>query len=171
MACLLTQGYTYLGCKGGLSGLDEVLITEFANVTSTTIVAGVVTVITMSGATKFRKYVLDKEMGMDEDPKTYTQATGTISSAHKVEFTTKGMTTSVKNELSLVMQNTLMVMTKRRNGTYWIYGITKGMDAVTITSGTSKEANGFTGHVVTFSGLEPDFAWEVDASIVAAITA
>lgn len=171
MACLLTQGYTYIGCKGGMSGLDEVRITEFANVTSYTLTAGVITAITMTGTTKFRKYVLDKEMGMDSDDMTFTSGSGTITHAHKVDFTIKGMTTSVKNELKLVAQNVLMIMTKRRDGTYWMFGITKGMDLLTATSGTSKEAVGFTGHNLSFAGLEPNFAWEVDATIVAAITA
>jgi hypothetical protein len=171
MACLLTQGYTFTGCKGGISGIDEVRITEFDNVTAYTLTAGVITAITMSGVTKFRKYILDKEMGMDSDDLTFTPGTGTITYAHKVDFTIKGQTTSVKNELALVAQNVLMIMTKRRNGTYWMFGITKGMDLVTATSGTSKESAGFTGHNLSFIGLEPAFAYEVDASIVAAITA
>lgn len=171
MACALTQGYTYIGCKGGMSGLDEVRWTEFANVTSYTLTAGVITAITMTGVTKFRKYVLDKEMGMDSDDFTFTSGSGTISHVHKVDFTIKGMTTSVKNELTLAGKNVLMVMTKRRDGTYWMFGITKGMDIMTMTSGTSKEATGFTGHNISLQGLEPTFAYEVDSTIVAAITA
>lgn len=171
MACLLTSGYTYLGCKGTISGLDEVRWTEFANVTSYTLVAGVITAITMTGTTKFRKYVLDKEMGMDDDSMTFTSGTGTITYAHKVDFTIKGMTTAMKLELALASKNVLMVMTKRRDGTYWMFGITKGMDIMTISSGTAKEAAGFTGHNISLQGLEPNFAWEVDAAIVAAITA
>jgi hypothetical protein len=171
MACLLTSGYTYLGCKGTISGLDEMRWTEFANVTSYTLVAGVITAITMTGVTKFRKYVLDKEMGMDSDDLAFAQAAGTITYTHKVDFTIKGMTTAMKLELALASKNVLIVITKRRDGTYWIFGITKGMDILTATSGTSKEAAGFTGHNISLQGLEPNFAWEVDASIIAAITA
>lgn len=171
MACALTQGYTYIGCKGGLSGLDEVRWTEFANVTAYTLTANVITAITMAGVTKFRKYVLDKDMGMDSDDATFTSGTGAISYLHKVDFTIKGMTTSVKTELGLALKNVLMVMTKRRDGTYWMFGITKGMDIMTVSSGTAKEATGFTGHNISLQGLEPAFAYEVDSTIVAAITA
>ena len=171
MACALTSGYTYIGCKGGLSGLDEVLWSEFANVTVTTVVANVITVITMTGATKYRKYVLDKDMGMDSSDMTFTSASGTLSSLHKVDFTIKGITTAMQAELKLAMQNVLSVIVKRRDGTYWMYGRTKGMDIMTTTAGSAKEATGFTGHNISLQGIEPDFAIEVTGSIMAAITA
>jgi hypothetical protein len=80
------------------------------------------------------------------------------------------MTTAMKSEIALLAKNTLIILVKRRDGSYWIYGITKGMDLMTASSGSAKEATGFTGHNLSFAGLEPDFAWEVDSSIVAAIT-
>lgn len=171
MACALTQGYTYIGCKGSLSGLDEVRLTEFANVTAITVTANVVTAITMTASTKFRKYVLDKDMGMDSDDLAFTPGTGTITYTHKVDFTIKGQTTTVKQEIELVAKNVLLIITKRRDGTYWLFGRTKGMDLMTASSGTAKEAAGFTGHNLSFQGLEPNFALEVDSTIIAGITA
>lgn len=169
MACALTSGYTYIGCKGGLSGLDEVMWTEFANVTAITVTANVVTAITQAGTTVYRLLVLDKEMGMDSSDMTFTSASGTISSLHKVDFTIKGITTAMQAELKLAMQNVLNVIVKRRNGTYWMYGRTKGMDILTTTAGTAKEATGFTGHNISMQGIEPDFAIEVDSTIIAGL--
>ena len=52
MACLLTQGYTFLGCKGGAGGIKKVYITEFENNSGTgstfTATAGLVTAYTLA---------------------------------------------------------------------------------------------------------------------------
>jgi len=31
MACILTSGYSYLGCRGGAGGIKAIYLTEFEN--------------------------------------------------------------------------------------------------------------------------------------------
>ena len=81
----------------------------------------------------------------------------------------KGITTAVKAEMKLVAQNNLIMIVKRWDGTYWLYGKTKGMNLDAATSGITKEANGFKGHTWTFTGVEPSYAVEVDSAIITAL--
>lgn len=169
MACALTSSYTYRGCKGSLSGTDEVYLIEVDNITSFTETANVITTITKVASKVFRKYVLDKEMAMDSSDITFTPASGTNTSLHKVDFTIKNQTTTVQTELQLVLKNNLYAITKRANGTYWLYGRTRGLDVMGITNGTSKESTGFTGYNVSLQGLEPAMAIEVDSTIISGL--
>lgn len=166
MACALTLSYTYRGCKGGLSGTDEVYLIECDNITSFTETANVITTITKVASKVFRKYVLDHEMAMDSSDMTYNAASGPVSCLHKIDFTIKGQTTAVQEELMLLIKNNLYAVVKRANGTYWLYGRTRGLDVMGITAGTSKENTGFTGHNISIQGMEPDPAIEVDSAII-----
>ena len=120
MACILTSGYTFLGCKGGASGIKKIYLTEFENNSGTgytfTATAGLVTAYTLATSKKYRVYALDKEMGMFTSPGTYTPASGTISYEPQIDFTIKKLTTTVIQEIQLVAQNVLTMMVEDING-------------------------------------------------------
>lgn len=169
MACLLTAGYNFAGCKGGASGVSEVLITEFSNVTALALTANVYTTITMATGTQFRQYVLDNEMGLFNDPLAYTDASGTITYEHQVDFTIKGLTIALKAELKLVAQNKLIMIVKDRNGLYWLAGQEKGMDLMTIDSPSGKVMTDFNGFNLSFKGKSTDYMHTVSSSLIAAL--
>ena len=87
MACALTQGYDFNGCKGGAGGIKRVLITEAANITAYTVTANVITAMTLTTGKQFREYKLDAEMGMAESPMVGDAKTDNINYNHKVMFT------------------------------------------------------------------------------------
>ena len=169
MACLLTSGYNYAGCKGGAGGISEVLITEFANLTALVLTANIYTTLTMATGKQFRRYLLDKEMGSWSDNGTYTKESGTFTYAPTVEFTIKSISTALQAEIKLIAQNTLIMIVKDRNGVYRLYAPEKGMDLMTANSGTSKELTSFTGFTLNFMGGETDFAHEVNPALIAAL--
>ena len=61
MACALTQGHTPKVCKTS-AGVKSFLITEFANITSLTRTAGVITTITSAVGTDWFRYKQKSEV-------------------------------------------------------------------------------------------------------------
>lgn len=169
MACLLTSGYNFSGCKGGAGGISEVLITEIDNVTATTLTANVYTAITMASTKQFRRYILDKEMGTWSDNGTYTKESGTWTYEPTVAFTIKGVSTALQAEIKLIAQNTLIIIVKDRNGVYRLFGREKGMDLMTAENTVGKAMTDFAGFNLNFVGGEIDYAHEVSSGIITAL--
>lgn len=176
MSCALTQGYSFAGCKGGGGGISEVLMTEIANVSAIAFTSNQITTITMVATKVFRRYILDSEMGSFNDPLTYTDASGTVTYEHQVDFTIKGLTVALKSEIKLLAQNKLLMIVKDRNGVYWMAGTdgatianAKGMDLMTVDSPSGRALVDFNGFNLSFRGKSTDFMHTVDSSIISGI--
>jgi len=168
MACVLTSGYTFLGCKGGAGGIRRVLITEFENLTGGTFTAsaGVVTTFTL-GTGVYREYLLDKEMGMFSSPGTYTPASGTVSYEPSVDFTIKKLTAAMIQEIHLVAQNVLSLIVEDVNGDYWLFGYDRGMDLLTWSTDSGQAITDMNGHKLSFKGKEIAPIYKVAANQIA----
>jgi hypothetical protein len=168
MACVLTSGYTFLGCKGGAGGIKRVLITEFSNLTGGTFTAtaGVVTAFTL-GTGVYREYLLDKEMGLFSSAGTYTPASGTISYEPSVDFTIKKLTSAMIQEIHLVAQNTLSLIVEDINGDYWLFGYDRGMDLMTWSTDSGQAITDMNGHKLSFKGKEIEPIYKVNSGLIA----
>jgi hypothetical protein len=175
MACILTSGYTFLGCKAGAGGIKKVYITEFENNSGTgyafTATAGLVTAYTLATGKKYRVYSLDKEMGMFTSPGTYTPASGTISYEPQIDFTIKKLTTTVIQEIQLVAQNVLTMMVEDINGDYWLFGKDQGMDLLTWGTESGMAITDFNGHKLSFKGKEVSPIYKVTSTLIANLIA
>lgn len=169
MPCALSSGYNFAGCKGGAGGISEVLITEIANLTASTLTANVYTALTMATGTQFRRYVLDKEMGSWSDNGTFTKESGTWTYEPTVAFTVKGVSTALQAEIKLIAQNTLIMIVKDRNNVYRLFGREKGMDLMTAENAGGKALTDFYGFNLNFVGGETDYAHEVSSGIISAL--
>jgi hypothetical protein len=169
MSCALTSGYTFVGCKDAASGIDEVLITEYANVTAITVTSNVITAITMASTKQFRQYVLDKERGEFSYDLTGNKETSINTYLHRVSFTTNNITEAMSRELDLGAKNYTIQIVKGNDGKYRLFGRDKGMEMVTGTNSSAKELAGFHGNVWTFESIQKDRALEVNAGIIAAL--
>lgn len=167
MSCALTSSYTYTGCKGGPGGIKEVLITEFDNVTASTIVANVITSMTLVTGKLFRRYILDKEVGAAEG--NLNAPNGSVSYEHKVDFTLRGLATSTQAEIKLLAQNSLIMIVRDAEDVYRVYGLTRSMDLKTVPGSTGKASADFKINTLTFTGSEPLWPLEVQTSIIAAL--
>lgn len=176
MACALTKGYDFNGCKGGAGGIKRVLITEAANITAYTLTANIITAITLPTGKQFREYKLDAEMGMAESPFTGDPKTDNMTWAHKVMFTIKKFTTSMAAELKLVASNWTVAIVEDRNGTYRAYGLgtalSKSNFLQMVSAGDSTgtamaDFNGFAD--ITLQSTEDNFAYECNSSIITAL--
>lgn len=171
MPCALTSDYSYVGCKGGAGGIRRVLITEYANVdkTTTVIASGVITTLGMVTTKEFKEYLLDKEMGMFTDNMAQTLANGTIVYTPVIDFTVKGLSTSLIQELKLVSQNTLMMIVEDETGSYWMFGYGRGMDLLTASKESGTALGDFRGQKLHFEGKESEPIYGVSSGIIAAL--
>ena len=175
MPCVLTSGYTFLGCKGGAGGIKNVYITEFENNSGTgstfTAAAGIVTAYTLATSKKYRVYSLDKEMGMFTNPGTYTPASGTVSYEPQIDFTIKNLTPAVIQEIHLVSQNVLTMMVQDVNGDYWLCGKENGMDLLTWGAESGTAITDFNGQKLSFKGKEISPIYKVTSTLIANLIA
>jgi predicted transposase YbfD/YdcC len=166
MACALTQGYTFVGCKDQASGIDEWLVTEYANLATLTVTANVVTALTLSAGKQFRQYILDKERGEFSYDLTGSKENSINTYLHKVSFTTNKLTTSITAELDLVAKNYTLQIVKGNDGIYRLFGRVKGMEMTSGTNASAKELGGFHGNVWSFESIQPSFALEVNSALI-----
>jgi hypothetical protein len=170
MSCALTAGYT-LGCRDSVGGIKEVRFIEFANVTGIAITSGfVVSGITTSGSTKFWKYDLTKQTSQFTETITPSMENGTIFYQQDLQIVLNKMTAALRNELRLLGRNRLIAIVTDRNGNNWLLGSGNGLD---LSAGTGQSGTAFgdrNGFDVTFTGMEEQPMYTVQANIIAALT-
>jgi hypothetical protein len=168
MACALTQDYV-LDCKDSLGGLKSVLFIESGNVTSTTEVAGVITVITKTVGKTFFKYDLVKETSSFTETVTASIQNGTIFYAQELSIILNKLQANTRNEILLLAQNNLIAIAEDKNGKYWMLGKVGGLDITGGTSASGVATGDRSGYELTFSGQEKQLAPEVLSSIIAGL--
>jgi hypothetical protein len=156
MSCELVQG-AEIGCRDNVGGVEVIYIANFDNVQSITSTSGVISDITMVGTTKFYTFQLNKEDAQYDSKTTSSIETGTTFYESTTVFTMKKMSASQKNSLSNLAKARLMAIVKDANGTLWVLGETRGVDALEITNGSGKAMGDLNGATVTLTGKEPDF--------------
>lgn len=169
MACALTQGFN-LDCQNGFGGVKEVYVMEFANATTITQTAGVVTLITKATGKQFWKYNLIASTGEADDTLTRNRENGTQMSKQSVKFPINKMTAAVRNELLLLAQNFLLIVVVDRNGTGWLYGSDMGMILETAGGKTGKALTDRNGYELVFSSDEKSLAVPLDATTLGTLT-
>lgn len=171
MGCPLTTGYTYVGCKVGIGGIKRILITESANLATSTLLAGVYTALTLATGKQFREYLLEKEHGGFTDNVVQSIENNSTVYRPQIDFTIGGLTTTVRNELDLALQNNLLVIVESKAGVYWLFGIDGGMDITTITAETGTKYEDFNGQKVTLVGGSGTRSKEISSSLITTLLA
>ena len=168
--CALTSDYTLDECKSGIAGLTKLYFIEKGNVTSMTEVSGVITAITKATGKKFRKYELQRETAFAEDNVESTPANGSIGYRQAITMILNRNSTALRNEILLLGKNLLLAVAEYRDGTFWLYGKTGGLDLNGGKKGSGTAANDRNGYELTFEGVEPELSVEVAADVAAALT-
>ena len=170
MPCALTQNYV-LDCRDSLGGIKSIRVAPWGDVQTLTVAAGVVTGITMRTGAKFYKYDLIKATSSAEEALQASVENGTLFYQPTVNIILNKMRTNTRNELLALAQNLLMVIVEDNNGAFWLYGRVNGMDVTAGGSATGTAMADRNGYTLTFTGMEPELAPSVTASILTAITA
>lgn len=168
MPCALTSGYA-LDCKDSSGGIVEIYFMEKANATTISEASGVVTGITKATGKRFYKYELPKETGSLTETINGNVQNGTIFYSSELKLIVNKLNTTVRNEIKLLAQNTLLAVAKDNNGKYWLVGKSRGVDLTTGTSGTGTAFGDRSGYDLTFTGSEPEPMIEVNSSVAAAL--
>lgn len=175
MSCLaISSGYTYTGCKDNISGVDEIIVTEYNNLDQTNpsnyaTTSNVVTTLVLASTKQGWKYDLGKEMVSASDNATINTESDTVFYTPQITFTTKGFTTLTKVNLDTLSRHRLLIFVKRRNGTWWLAGLDGGMDAKTIENPFGQKYEDFSGHIANFSGKSESPMIEVNAALITAL--
>ena len=168
MSCALSQNYI-LDCRDSLGGLKSVLFIEAGNITDTTEVLGVVTVIDLAVGKFFYKYDLIKETSSFTETITASVQNGTVFYAQELTVILNKLQANTRNEILLLAQNSLVAIAEDKNGKYWMLGKLGGLDLTAGTSASGVATGDRSGYELTFSGQEKALAPEVAAGIIAAL--
>lgn len=168
MSCALSQGYT-LDCRDNAGGAKAAWIIEHANVSGITHADGIITAIGKANNKRFWKYEQIKDTSEAKEDLQANEQNGTVFYAQSVELVLTKMQASIRNEISALAQNYLIIVVQDRNDKYWLYGETNGLTLSTGSAGTGKAMGDRNGYGLTFTGAEPELAKEVDSSIIAGL--
>lgn len=169
MSCALTQGYT-LDCIDSMGGVKEVYLIEFANVSSYTVAAGVVTALVKASAKQFYRYAQVKNTSDASENMAVNEENGTRVVEQSVKIILNKLQTSVRNEMMLVAANRCMAVVVDKNDKPWIYGIKNGLTAKQISAKTGTQMADRNGYEVELMGQEPELAYEVNSSVFTVLT-
>jgi hypothetical protein len=147
--CLLTTGFDN-ECNDGIGGLEpgSFLVTQKENVTATTTVAGVITVLTQTGGTSFYRYRLRKEMMNFDGANTNTPTTGSNFIDNTLVLLMAKMSATKNVELKLLTQKPCISIVRDLNGVYHAFGIETGID-FSVNSSSGKAAADMNGYTIT----------------------
>ena len=168
MACNLTQGRT-IDCRNNTGGIEKIYIANFDDVTITTVAAGVLTGLTQAAATNFYIYNLEKENASLIETHTGSLENGTNFYDSVLDFTTKNLSASESEELTLLDQARLFVIVKTNNGKYWTVGAYFAADKLTGTSVTGMAFGDMSGYSYSITAKEKVRMLEVDILVIDAL--
>lgn len=170
MPCALTSNYL-IDCKDSLGGVKQVWFANFSDITGVTEASGVVTAISKATGKKFYSYQLIRNTASLTETPTGSLENGTMFFQQQLTIILNKMQASTRNELNILSRATLMAVVQDNNGKYWLLGRTNGID---MNGGqhTTGTANGDrNGYELTFIGEEGNMMPEVQASVIATLTA
>ncbi len=168
MACPLTQGYT-LDCKESLGGIKSLRFVEWNNMDTTTVVAGVSTIV-MDASKKFWKYELVRETSSFTETITANVQNGTIYYQQEVTMVLNKLKASTRNEILLLAKNRLAIIVEDMNSNYWLIGRLNGADITGGNSATGTATGDRNGYTLTFQAMEAEPAPSVLEANVLSIT-
>lgn len=168
MACGLTSTIAR-GCYDAVGGIETIYVAEYGRVASITVnSSGDVSAISMTGASKFYEYQIEKGTGNFTQTGTTNPANGTTV-YDQVLTVPINKTSSAKDFiLKLTAYNKLMIIIKDNNGEYKLMGKT-GAFLGTNASNTGTALGDTQGYALTFNAQEPAYANTVDSSVISGI--
>ena len=162
MACILSGGLTK-DCNyliGGLSELYLVSKSQFSGASSTN---GVITAITMSGGSTFKKIEFEKNTGAFTNELTVSNGQKYITQS--VSFSLAKKDASVIIAADEIALGEFVAIAKDRNGNRYLLGRYNGLQASVTTMSSGSGEGDFAGLSVTLTGAEIEFSQLVNTTI------
>lgn len=173
MACanLITSGLGY-ECINNMAGIQNVYITDFQNVTGTTKVSGEVTVINMSGGTKFYDFyirptsnsVFTETFSVNKDNgSTYVVQTLVL------DFLLRDSVKRSSLALLAYGQKRLAVIIKDYNSKFWLMGEVDGAMLINSESTSGAKKGDRNGYTITLEAEELEQACPVASNVISGL--
>ena len=168
--CNTVQGITY-SCLSNVGGIKEAYITNFENVTATTLTSGSLSAVTMASGSVFVPFQFNNNTGALSEELTSDLVNGTVFYTQTVTLVIPRREAAKRDKLLILAegQPKLAIIIKDSNGLYWFIGLGEGayLTANSTGSGTAKaDANNYQ---LTFVAEEAALAPEVDAAVIPTI--
>ena len=167
MSCNTLTGATK-DCTPNIKGIKKIYIADLLDISSYTVVAGVVTAITMvaSPVGLFYEYEFRKTSGSNYTEDQVDPTVGLDGWTQIVTLILNKRDVDKRNEIAILAEGfrDLVIIALDNNGTYWYLGADNGLN-LTATTGGSESAN----YTMTFSGEEKYQAYTFTAGLLAAI--
>ena len=144
-------------CKNSVGGLKAVYFINWGDATTVTYsaTAGQEDVITGLGGTPIGyKYEL-KGTSTFEQTVTSSRENGTTFVDQKLSLSLAKLTIADNKQLKLLSYGRPQVIVEDNNGSFFMAGLTKGMDLVTATISNGAAMGDMSGYKMEFQGMEP----------------
>lgn len=169
MACTIIEGH-FLLCRDAVSGIKNIWITEFSNISSYTETSGTITAMSQAASTKFWKYDLEKENAILDEEDINSVENGTRFWQPTLSFSMRKLSAKNRNNIKLVGQNRIAAIVLTNNGDYKAVGFTNGLDLTTAKGSSGKAFGDMNGYSVTFTGKETAPIFDVSSSVISSMT-
>jgi len=172
MACLLTKGFT-LDCADNFSGIEEVLIGNFSEVTAFTEAAGTISAITQTVSTDFYRYELEQEDADLVATENRSAENGTFFVESVLNFTINKLSAAKREELKLMATaRKLIVIVKLSDGSYIGLGFDRGAmkQGGTNQAATGKAYGDKQGYTIGLTAKESHYPYFIDSSVITGLS-
>lgn len=169
MACLMTlQGIPY-SCEANLSGVKNVWLNDWNNVTVDVSTNDLLTVTLKESANKFKKYVFAKNTGSLTKTMTKDESKGTLYYTNELTGNFNKMDMEKKLELDQLASGQIAGIVEDMNGNFWYLGKDNYASASAVTGQTGAATDDGNFYALTVTDYSATLPYAVDPSIMATI--
>jgi hypothetical protein len=166
--CALTQDFN-LDCRDSIGGVKTIYLIEAGNISAVTEASGVVSAITKTAGSVFRKYSLIRDTSNATETLTVNEQNGTVFAAQAVEVIINKRQANTRNEIMLLAKNNISFVVVDMNGKAFLYGREFGLVLGAGVAATGTAWGDRNGYTLPFAGNEKELAPEVQVSVIATL--
>jgi hypothetical protein len=154
MACATIEDYEIDCNKDSLGGLEVIYIAIRGDIEGYTETAGAISAVNMKTGKKFFKFDLVKSTSNFTNTLTANAQTGTFFYAQAATLVMNKLKAATSALVDGLAQNSLVMITKDRNGEFIMLGRENGLDVSGGTAGSGTASGDRSGYEIQFTGEE-----------------
>lgn len=167
MSCLILNTGISQDCRQSLGGIKRFLVAQLSSITSVTEASGVATAIATSGL--FYEFKPTKDSSTASAPFNGDVAAGQRAWTHTVVMQFSKTEAAKRNTVSVLAENSVVVIAEDNNETYILYGYSRGLDLTEGDNTLGTVAADMNGYTLTMSGDQAYLPLQVDPTIIAGL--
>ncbi len=159
------------GCSNNVGGITNFYIAPSEFLSASTVSAGTVTSISMSGSAKFVEYEFNKNTANYVEDGAINLENGSTFFSQTVSLSIPRREVAKRNSIALVAagQRDLKIIVKDSNELYWFIGYANSANLTGLGEGSGTAKADGSKYSLTFLAEEPEMMYGVDSSIIASI--